>query len=197
MRNTPFWWILIGMMIVLDIYFFQAIKIVSQPAGNKTRLIIYAIYWTISVSAIVILIILPYLHFEHQHRVYRTTLFAMIAGLFFAKLVGCLFFLLDDLRRGFQWAGQKIFDSKKIADASGEGEGISRSVFLSWAGIVAGSGIFGSLIWGFGNKYRYQVKRTKLSYGNLPAAFKGLRIVHISDIHCGSFADKQAVKKRC
>ena len=61
--------------------------------------------------------------------------------------------------------------------------------------MLAGAGLFGSLIYGFGNKYRYQLKRFKLSYANLPTAFKGLKIVHISDIHSGSFTDKQAVMR--
>lgn len=61
--------------------------------------------------------------------------------------------------------------------------------------MIAGGGIFGSLIYGFGNKYRYQLKNISLTFDNLPAAFKGLKIVHISDIHCGSFNDKIAVQK--
>ena len=74
-----------------------------------------------------------------------------------------------------------------------QGERISRSAFLSWAGTLAGRWLFGPLIWGFNNKYRYQVKRFQFSFNNLPASFKGLKIVHISDIHCGSFNDKKAV----
>jgi predicted MPP superfamily phosphohydrolase len=34
-----------------------------------------------------------------------------------------------------------------------------------------------------------------LSFSNLPQAFKGFKIVHISDVHSGSFQDKTAVKK--
>jgi uncharacterized protein len=35
----------------------------------------------------------------------------------------------------------------------------------------------------------------KLSFDTLPTAFKGMKIVHISDIHSGSFTDKKAVEK--
>jgi predicted MPP superfamily phosphohydrolase len=35
----------------------------------------------------------------------------------------------------------------------------------------------------------------KISFANLPASFKGLKIVQISDIHSGSFTDKKAVMK--
>lgn len=195
MRNSPFWWILISFMVLLDIYFFQALKTVSHSASGRTRTIIYSSYWTLSVLAIIILLLLPYLHFDKQMKFIRTTLFALIAGLFFAKLIAALFFLIDDIRRGIQWVAGKLFFAKTEGEDLQSGEGISRSVFLSWAGMIAGSGLFGSLIYGFGNKYRYQVKRVKLSYNNLPAAFKGLKVVQISDIHSGSFTNKKAVMK--
>jgi uncharacterized protein len=195
MRNSPFWWILIGFMLLLDVYFFQAIKSVSHQATPRLKTIIYAVYWIISAAAIILLLVLPYLHFEQQSKVIRTTVFALIAGMFFAKIFASVFFLADDLRRGLQWTGSKIFSFKQEKPGQSAGEGISRSAFLSWAGIVAGSGLFGSLIFGFGNKYRYQVKKLKLSYANLPPSFKGLKIVHISDIHCGSFTNKAAVMR--
>ncbi len=195
MRNSPFWWVLIGFMILLDIYCFQALKVISQSAGNKTKAIIFAAYWIISVAAIITLLVLPYLQFEHQAKLFRTTIFAFIAGLFFAKVLASVFFLIDDLRRGTQWLAGKFFSPKTTGEELKEAERFSRSAFLSWTGMLFGGGLFGSLIYGFGNKYRYQVKRLLLSYSNLPAAFKGLKIVHISDIHSGSFTDKEAVTK--
>ena len=195
MRNSPFWWILIGFMVLLDIYVFQAVKLISQPAAGKTKTIIYSGYWVLSVSAVIILIILPYLQFQHQSKLFRTTIFALIAGLFFAKLIASVFFLVDDIRRGIQWLAGKIFYSNTEGETLQQGEKISRSVFLSWTGMLMGGGFFGSLLWGFGNKYRYQVRRFKLSFASLPASFKGLKIVHISDIHSGSFTNKSAVMK--
>ncbi|MEJ7767788.1 MAG: metallophosphoesterase, partial [Chitinophagaceae bacterium] len=55
--------------------------------------------------------------------------------------------------------------------------------------------LFGSLVYGFSNTYNYQVKRVKRSFENLPLGFRGTKIIHISDIHSGSFTDKQAVEK--
>ena len=195
MRNSPFWWILISFMVFLDIYFFQAIKFVAHSAGTRTKTFIYAAYWIISVGAIVTLLILPYLQFHNQAKLFRTTIFAMIAGLFFAKLIASAFFLLDDIRRGIQWVAGKIFFSNTEGEKIQQADGISRSVFLTWTGMLFGGGLFGSLIYGFSSKYRYQLTRVKLSYSNLPASFKGLKIVHISDIHSGSFTDKKAVMK--
>jgi predicted MPP superfamily phosphohydrolase len=58
-----------------------------------------------------------------------------------------------------------------------------------------GGGLFLTLLVGFGNKYRYQVRRVKLFFDNLPPAFKGLKVVQISDIHSGSLQNKAAVSK--
>ncbi|MFI5130720.1 MAG: metallophosphoesterase [Chitinophagales bacterium] len=193
MRNSPFWWILIGIMILVDFYVFQAVKVVAHPAASRTKTFIYVTYWSISIIAILVLLILPYLPFQHQSKVFRTTVFAIIAGLFFAKVIAAIFFLIDDIRRLIQWVAGKVFFAK--TEGEFEGERISRSVFLSWAGMVAGSGLFGSLLYGFGNKYRYHIKRFQLSFTTLPASFKGLKIVQLSDIHSGSFTDKKAVMR--
>ena len=193
MRNSPFWWVLISVMILLDIYVFQVLKFISQSAGAKTKLIIYSVYWVISASAILFLMILPYLSFEQQPKVLRNTIFAVIAGLFFAKLIASVFFLVDDIRRGIQWAAGKLFFSNTEGETMQEGTKITRSIFLSWIGMIAGGGLFGSLVYGFGNKYKYHIRKQRLSFANLPASFKGLKIVHISDIHSGSFTDKHAV----
>src|SRR5688572_25500924 len=96
MRNSVLWWAIIGFMIILDFYFFQALKTVSQSASSRTRLIIFICYWTISICAIVLLLILPYLHFEQQNKIFRNSLFAIIAGLFFAKVIACTIFFVDD-----------------------------------------------------------------------------------------------------
>jgi len=134
MRNSVFWWVLIGFMILLDLYFFQALKTITQTASSKARLIIFICYWTISISAVVVLLLLPYLNFENKF--FRNTLFAIIAGLFFAKIVASAIFLIDDIRRGVQWLAGKVLFSNTEGEGYQAGERISRSVFLSWTGML-------------------------------------------------------------
>ncbi|TMI61386.1 MAG: metallophosphoesterase [Bacteroidetes bacterium] len=195
MRNTTFWWMLIGFMVLLDIYIFQVVRFLSHSANSKTKIIIYSAYWVLSAGAIIVLLLLPYFKFENQAKFIRTTIFAIIAGLFFAKLIAAVFFLLDDVRRAIQWVAGKIFFRGTEAEALQESDGISRSAFLSWAGIAMGGGLFGTLIYGFGNKYNYQLRKEQLAFKDLPASFKGLKIIQISDLHSGSFTDKASVQK--
>ncbi len=195
MRNSRFWWFLIGFMILLDIYVFQAVRIITLPASPRIRFWIHTGYWVVSVAALITLLILPYIQFDQQSRLARSTVFAVIAGIFFAKAIAALFFLIDDIRRLFQWASYKLGFFSPGSPMKGNPEGISRSVFLSWTGMLFGGGLFGTLIYGFGNKYRYQVTRVPVKSPSLPEAFRGLKIVQISDIHSGSFNDKKAVQK--
>ena len=184
--------IVVAIMLLMDTYIFQAIKSVSQSASPKLKIVIYTIYWTLSGLAVICLLLFVFTEQSFMGKRFRTYLFATFIGLFLAKLVAIVFFLIDDIRRVIQWIVNKV--SKPAFDVETvKGEGISRSTFISWLGLAAGSTLFGSLLYGYSNKYNYNIKRIQLSYENLPEAFKGLKIVHISDIHSGSFTDKKAV----
>jgi uncharacterized protein len=186
--------IFILIMLLLDLYVFQAVKLVSQTAAPKMRILIYILYWSTSVVAVSIFLFGSMLNLEQWPRVIRTYLFAILIGLFIAKFIAAIFFLTDDIRRILQWGGGKIY-YQGILGESFNGNTITRSTFMSWLGLGIGSSLFGALMLGFGNKYRYQLNQISMGFNDLPQAFKGLRVVHISDIHSGSFTDKQAVEK--
>lgn len=195
MRNSPFLLIVAGLMIVLDIYFFQIVRLLTHNAAPRTRTMVHTGYWIVSVLVILLLLLLPYLNLDNVRKGLRSTLFAVLVGFFIFKLFACIFFLIDDIRRGIQWLWGKLFFANADVGDQQASPSISRSLFLSWLGIAVGGGLFASLIYGFTNKYNYKIKRVPLQFPNLPSAFKGLRIVQISDIHSGSFTDKAAVKK--
>lgn len=191
--RTPFGsFIVVIIMILLDIYVFMAIRSVSFPAGSKIRALIFSVYWIIAVGAIIGLLIFIFTGSDFLPKKVRTYLFATILAFVFSQIIATAFFLIDDIRRLIQWTAGKVF-FRNTAIATMSEDGISRSVFLNWLGIAAGSTLFGSLIYGFSNKYNYKIKRIKLTYDNLPPGFKGLKIVHFSDVHSGSFMNKRAV----
>ncbi|MDB5193893.1 MAG: metallophosphoesterase [Segetibacter sp.] len=195
MRNRSGWWVIVVIMFLFDFYVFQVIKSLASGISERARISIYIAYWTISLLAIAFMLVMPYINFEAWPKNVRTYLFATIIGLFFAKLIAVVFFLLDDIRRITMWIMGKVFPAFGPKFIDDEGSLIGRSAFLSWMGIGIGTTLFGTLLYGFSNKYNYTVKRVRLKYPNLPAAFKGFKIVHISDIHSGSFDNKKAVQK--
>jgi predicted MPP superfamily phosphohydrolase len=195
MRNKTGWLIVVGFMVLLDLYVFQVVKFLTQGATDRTRMIVHGVYWTISIAAATMMFLLPYINYELWPKNARSYVFATIVGILFAKLIAATFFLVDDVRRGALWLMGRIFPNFGPKFIDEQTNLISRSAFLSWLGVGIGGTLYATLTTGFANKYNYQIKKIKLAYNNLPAAFKGLKIVHISDIHSGSFNDKEAVKK--
>jgi len=105
------------------------------------------------------------------------------------------FLLIDDLRR----LTTKLFrlTKKPILPKTNPptNETISRSAFLTKAGLVAAAVPLSSLSWGIiSGAYDYHIRRVKLVLPNLPKAFDGITLAQISDIHSGSFYNKTAVQ---
>lgn len=193
MRRFTGSWIFIIIMLLIDLYVFQAVKVVMQHAAPKFKLIVFGVYWFVSAAAVITMLIMPYINIENWPKAFRTYFIAILIGLFLSKALTAVFLIVDDLRRILQWAGGKLF-YQYIHGEPFKAAGISRSVFMSWLGLGIGGGLLGSFILGFSNKYRYNVKNIALQFPNLPEAFKGLKIVHISDVHSGSFTNKKAVE---
>lgn len=192
MRNAGFIWFLIGFMILLDIYVYQAIRVVA-PSSPRMRLIVLSVYWFLSLVSVAMILMMPYSNAATWPKWIRNYVFVIVIGLMVSKLLASLFIAVDDIRRAGTWVISR-FSGNTTAATAGSG-GITRSAFLSWLSLAAGGGLFGTLLYGFNNKYRYQVNKLQLAFENLPSAFKGLKIVHISDIHSGSFTDRKAVEK--
>ena len=192
MRSPLCAFVFLTFMFLLDVYVFQAVKTVSHSVSPKAKSIVYAIYCGITAITIIGFLLFAFGGPELLTRKLKTYLFAVIMGFFLAKLVAIIFILLDDIRRVIQWAVGKIVHYNSVAEVGNE-TGISSSVFLSWFSLALGGTLFSSLIYGFSNKYKYDIKRVQLSFDNLPKGFKGVKILHISDIHSGSFTDKEAV----
>ena len=188
MRSPRFILIVIIVAVLIDFYVFQAIKAITQGMTPRWKMILFVLHWGLSILALAALVAGPFLHFQNTR--INNYLFAIVLGFYIAKLVAAFFLLIDDIRRFIQWAV-----TRATAPAGSAGEPISRSNFLNWVGIGLGTTVYGSLLYGFSNKYNYKIHRVRLSFDNLPPAFKGLKIVQLSDIHSGSLANPAAVAK--
>jgi len=194
MRRFTGFGIVALVMIAIDWYVFQAIRFLMQGSSDKARMAVFTSYWAVSVLALVVVLSFPFITAFQTNKFLRNYVFAILVGLFIAKLIATVFFLVDDIRRGALWVMGRLF-SNTGARFLGDGTGISRSTFITWLGVGLGGTLFGTLLLGFGNKYNYHIRRIRLSFSNLPKGFKGVKIVQLSDIHSGSFQDKKAVAK--
>jgi predicted MPP superfamily phosphohydrolase len=194
MRSPAFLWIIAALMLLLDIYIYQAVKLVLPSNSPKVRLTLIVIYWAVATITMLFLLTFPYINYSVSSKHIRNYVFSLLVAAFLSKLIASLFFAADDLRRGATWLVVKLFRAQGSSPTT-YAEGISRSAFLSWAGLAIGGGLFSTFIYGFTNKYNYTIHRHKIKFPNLPQSFRGLKIVQISDIHSGSFSNKAAVQK--
>ncbi len=109
MRTPLGAFIFVIIMLLLDAYVFQAIKTVSQSASSKTNTIITYVYWTISIIAIAGFLLFVFTGPDFMPKKVRTYLFATVIGLFLAKFLAVVFFLVDDIRRLIQLVAGKLF----------------------------------------------------------------------------------------
>ncbi len=192
------------LIIAFDYYFINAVLAVFKSWSKPVRDGFRKIYWSISILLIVGVFAGIYLNIYLSLRSVIMVSFFLITA---CKIVMLPFLLLDDLRRLVIYAFRKkdrVEDtgvtehngSPVIAGAAAESgpEPITRSAFLVKAGLVAAAVPLTSLTWGIASgAYDYQVRRKTLILPNLPAAFDGITMGQVSDIHSGSFYNKRAV----
>ena len=71
-----------------------------------------------------------------------------------------------------------------------------RRAFASKVALVAAAVPMTTMIWGIvKTAYNFKIHREKLKFKKLPAAFSGLKIVQISDIHTGSLQQNSQLQK--
>ncbi len=144
----------------------------------KTISLVWVIM-TVSLWVCFLIIMLDYDHLSLRSQSLVAFFTSAVFVNFITKLTLAVFQILDDIRYLASYSAKKITKSQNA---------IPRSSFLNYMGAGLATVIFGALfqgvVWG---KYAYRVENVKVPLLNLPEAFKGLRIVQISDAHLGSF----------
>lgn len=194
MRSRTTLFIIIGILFLLDLYVFQAVKTAVSHQSPRLRTGLFIAYWVIAFLCWAVILTLPYWRAAAATSNFSLIIITLILGIYLGKLIASVFFLIDDLRRG----GILLFSLFKNTSSANNLtviHGLTRSQFLSRLGLLVGGSMLATLIYGFSNKYDYKMRRLKLHFPNLPPAFKGLKIVQISDIHSGSFDNHEKVAK--
>lgn len=185
---------IIAVLLLIDLYVFQGVRVIAKNLSQPwSRMLIYG-YWSISIICCLILGMGAVIDWHQWPKPLRTYSFAFVFVIYFSKLFLIVFLLLDDILRIFRWIIS--FFQKPSAGDNVSGGGISRSDFIVKLGMLVAAIPFVALIVGmFRGKYEYQVRKVRLALAGLPDSFRGFRIVQISDIHTGSFMNRNPLAK--
>ena len=178
------WVLFIAFILFIDFYAFQSVKTIT-----KSKLV-YAFYWAFSIGVL-------------ANVVYQLTMFNSSAGMsqsvMFAfglmilsitpKIIALLILFGEDIFRIGRGAFNYFSNTSNSKDFL-----VDRREFVSKVALGLAAIPFFSVIYGMARgKYNYQVIEHTLFFDDLPAAFDGFKITHISDIHSGSFDDAEKI----
>jgi predicted MPP superfamily phosphohydrolase/multidrug transporter EmrE-like cation transporter len=195
MHNQTGFLITLLVFALLEYYSFVALNVSMRSYPLGVRYTVFGVYSLVSIIVWICLFTFRSWSFSESHPSLRIFLICFVMGFLAAKVLVAVFMILDDLRRLITWCIRYLtaFFPQTPKDPVEIPNGISRSTFLARMAILAGGLLLGGFLYGPKNRYRYVIKRHRIKLKNLPDAFQGLKIVHISDIHAGSFDNVEAV----
>lgn len=180
-----------------EIYSFIAVRSAIRPLPNAWRISLMALYLLATVATWSSFILFRQLNWAGMPHLLRNFFVAFTIGFWVGKIMVGAIMAVDDLRRLFMLAiGSFLSPSvKEMKTDLGFGAGITRSVFLKRTALLLGGSVLGGFLYGITNRYNYKIRRVQIKFDNLPAPFRGTKIVQISDVHSGSFDSHRAVEK--
>ncbi|WP_272150915.1 metallophosphoesterase [Tenacibaculum aiptasiae] len=175
--------IFISLFILIETYAFQAIKTVTKNKFIRYGWLLFGVLAYVNFF---------YIIFTSDRSSGQTKQFQWAFGFLLLALVPKLFILLfmlgEDLVRWIQKA-ISYFSSNDTKELAG------RRSFIAKLALGIAAIPFASLLYGiFKGKYNYKVLKYQLKFSDLPDAFDGFTITQITDIHSGSFTNKEEIQ---
>jgi uncharacterized protein len=183
--------IILSIIGLAEYYSFIVVRSSVRNMPPVWRITLTTVYLSLTVLSWMGLILFRQINWAEVPHLLRNVYIAFVLGFVVGKILVLLVMLVDDIRRLVTWLiGSLAYHTTDGADAVGS---IDRSLFLKRTALVLGGLSLVGFTYGIRNRYNYRVRKIKLQLANLPASFKGLKIVQVSDIHTGSFDDHSAV----
>ena len=177
------WLIFIGFVLFIDFYAFQSVKTITK---NK---IVYVVYWLIS-AAVIFNVIYSIKSIGESRGLSQQVMlsFGLLILTLAPKIIALIVLFGEDIFRVFK-SGFNYFSSTTTSNYFPDRRAFVSKMALGLAAIPFSSVLYGMMR----GKYNYKVIKHTLYFEDLPNAFDGYKLTHLSDIHSGSFDDKEKI----
>ena len=177
------WFFFIIIYTLIDLYALQAIRTLTKN------------FWITGIYLLASLVVIVSLYFllnsnssTHFSQPPISYLFGLFLALIIPKLLVIIFMLGEDITRLISGFYFKIFTNEQNFYIP------SRRKFLSTLALGVAAIPFSTLLYGMiKGKYNFKVLKYELEFADLPEAFDGFTMTQISDIHSGSFDNKNKI----
>ncbi|SDX97026.1 metallophosphoesterase [Flavobacterium degerlachei] len=164
-------------LLIIELYAFQALK-------TLVKLKWFLVSYQIISLLVLVFIVYSFMKFDRSVGQTQQTMFTMglLLVVYVPKLILTLLLLGEDIFRVGAGSVNYFLENDDVSFLS------SRRKFVSQIGLGLAAIPFMSLIYGITvGKYNYKVIKQRIFFPDLPDAFDGFTITHISDVHSGSF----------
>lgn len=151
---------IIVFVLLVDLYSWQGFKTLLRNKSAKTIQRLKYIHYTFGVFVIILFISTIFITKLQTSHYFRTYVSAALVIVYIAKLIQCIFLLIDDIQRLLRWVAIKLNPPKKEVQNKTT---ITRAKFLATTGSLAGGIPLIALTKGiFKGAYDYQIHRVPL-----------------------------------
>ena len=178
------WILFIIFYILIDIYAFQAVRTLARNSW------IHGVYVLLSILILAALIYqISNMGAGKVMDINTMYVFGIFLTFFVPKLIIVVFMFGEDIGRFFTGIFMKVAGSDEAQFMA------SRRKFVSTIALGIAAIPFTSLLYGMiQGKYNYKVLKYVLEFEDLPGEFEGFTLTQISDIHSGSFDNRNKVE---
>lgn len=177
------WLVFVVFVLFIDFYAFQSVKTITK---NK---IVYIVYWLLSVAVVFNVIYTINAIGDSRGLSQQVMLsFGLFILTFSPKIIALIVLFGEDIFRIFK-SGFNYFSRTTTSNYFPDRRAFVSKMALGLAAIPFSSVLYGMMR----GKYNYQVIKHTLYFDDLPNAFDGYKLTHLSDIHSGSFDDEEKI----
>jgi len=182
--------------LLLDIYLWMSIRKTVKAWRKGLSKVFTALYWLPLVIVVLMGLVSIFINLYLWKPHLATYLGGIIFIIYSAKLFAIIFFLLADLLNISRYTARFVYHKSKKKPCPEKKQNIGRARFLKNIGLAGGGLIFSGMIIGAVKwAYDFRVRRVYLRYPVMPRQLEGVKIVQISDLHLGSWANKKALQE--
>ncbi|UMB60029.1 metallophosphoesterase [Lutibacter sp. A80] len=177
------WIVFIAFVLFIDFYAFQSVKTITK---NK---IVFVFYWLISI-AVIVNVVYSINSIEASKGLNQQVMlsFGLLILTIAPKIIALIVLFGEDVFRVFK----SVFNYFSATTTTGYLP--DRRAFVSKVALGLAAIPFSSILYGIvKGKYNFKVIKHTLVFDDLPSAFDGFKLTHLSDIHSGSFDNEEKI----
>lgn len=180
---------LIVFTVLVDLYAYLGIHNLVKNQDSTIRLTVTIVFWTITFLFLLVFLIFFRIDYQQRDPSDLSGVFILV-GLYFLVYLPKIVFIgfrgIEDLIWLISWIAKHIgqlFSEQTLSAL--------RLSIISKTGLIISLIPFIAILLGIIGRFNYHIAEVDIRMKSIPAAFDGLKIVHISDLHLGSMYGKQ------